>query len=704
MGERNNTNENNILDTLKDIRRHRDNVKELVKFLEGITSIEGFHHSSEEYQAFCEAYTIYILREYADTECEVEIVLAVYGMLQGYDDIETLGERRKKYAEEAAGKNELVSPDWGYKKNAAGTLAKVDSRILEEVADKLNVLSDKGKKKLGLVPDVLEKIFPKGLPKKLPLVCPKYTNDTVDPDDSADDDCEESLSVDAEQTANDDSVNSGDESTGYEPETSTDDKSAPIQLPDNPEDTEELSEEQSPQNSTLFFEEDIMQYAEELYNAFVDDPEDEAPPSTTFFPADKRWKRVMIPIFCLGLGGFIWTFYSIFQEGGIEAVIGNLLHGFAFGVVIMIAMIIAILALGLLAVKALDISYARKSNSKTRRSYTVQQIKDGVLGKRIVFNSISDGSYIWGYKGNEKRFVSAAKIEGENTRWRFGFIKAEDGAEYLINVFIHNDNPNGYDAIAKHCRVKIRIPGIPSKEVQVRGIISSDNARPSEYWDSVTFYNAHTPFKLVCLEPAMLYNAGIGRNGYSLGQRTEGSEGALIGYDYCDGEIPGGDGYESDILLKVKVVFDNNFIIKFRGDNCGSDGWQDTVEADIWDKVYFQIGYKNSSNAKEPQENVTISIDLPESLRYIPRSARLNIIPRPIFGNRLYDYDYDSLFLPDGLDIGDFNPKASATITFRAEVVDRVLFSGYNEALATARVSIGQVTNYDTVKIIIYKE
>ncbi len=515
---------------------------------------------------------------------------------------------------------------------------------------------------------------------------------------------EEPLLADTEQTTDNDSINPSDEIVEYEPEAFSDDGLVSEPSPGSPEDIEELSEEQSLQDSTLFPEEDIMQYAEELYNAFVDDPEDEAPPSTTFFPADKRWKRVMIPIFCLGLVGFIWTFYSIFQEGGIKAVIGNLLHGFAFGVVIMIAMIIAILALGLLAVKALDISYARKSNAKTRRSYTVQQIKDGVLGKRIVFNSISDGSYIWGYKGNEKRFVSAAKIEGENTRWRFGFIKAEDGAEYLINVFIHNDNPNGYDAVAKHCRVKIRIPGIPSKEVQVRGIISSDNARPSEYWDSVTFYNAHTPFKLICLEPATLYNAGIGRNGYSLGQRTEGSEGALIGYDYCDGEIPGGDGYESDILLKVKVVFDNNFIIKFRGDNCGPDGWQDTVEADIWDTVYFQIGYKNSSNAKEPQENVTISIDLPESLRYIPRSARLNILPCPIFGNRRYDYDYDSLFLPDGLDIGDFNPKASATITFRAEVVDRGLFSGYNEALATARVSIGQVTNYDTVKIIIYKE
>lgn len=698
VGERNNTKENDILDILKDIRRHRDNVKELVKILEGITSIEGFHHSSDEYQTFCEAYTIYIIRKFASTEHEVEIVIAVYGMLQGYNDIKKLRDRREKYAKEAAGKNELISPDWGNKESA---LSKVEKRILEEIADTLNALSDDGKKKLGLSTDVLEKNFPNGLPKKLPLVCPKYVNDIAISDSLTDNNYKESLSVDTEQTTDDDSANSGDESTGYEPETYTDDEPTSVLPPDSPEDTEESFEELSDQDSLLSLEES-MQFDEDSDNAFWDDPEDEVCSSTTIFPVNKRERRIMILKSCLVLGVLIYIYATILHEEGIRAIYEALL----WFPTAMVIFLMALAVLLYLSIKASKLSYARKSNSKTRRSYTVQKIKDGVLGKRIVFNSISDSSYVYCYKGNEKRFVSAAKIAGKNTRWQSGFIEAEDGAEYLIRIFIHNDNPNGYDAVAKHCRVKIRIPGIPSKEVQVRGIISSDNARPGEYWDSVTFYSIYTPFKLVCLEPAMLYNDGIGQNGYSLDQRIKDSEGALIGYDYCDGEIPGGDGYESNILLKVKVVFDDNFIIKFRGQNYGPDGWQwqDTVEADIWDTVSFQIGYKNSSDAKEPQENVTISIDLPESLCYIPRSASLHIIPHPIFYNEPYDYEYDSLFLPDGLDIGDFNPKASATITFRAEVVDRGLSSGYNEILATVKISVGEVTNYDTVKIIINKE
>ena len=702
MGEGNTTKEDNILDTLKDIRRHRDDVKELVKILEGITSIEGFHHSSDEYQAFCEAYTIYIIKRFAGNEHEVEIVLAVYGMLQGYDNIKALGNRRKEYANAAAGENELVSPDWGHKKNAAGTLAKVDSRILEEVADKLNALSDEGRKKLGLATIVLEKNFSNGLPKKLPLACPKYVNSVVTQNSFADGDYEEALDVDTGQGANDDLINLANGVDECESETYTDTDPTSMSSSDSPEDTEESSEEQSLQDSTLSSEENIIQYAKERYNAFPDDPEDKTHPLTTLLPANKWEKRGVILMICLALGGFIGSIYSTFQEGGIKTVIEELLQSFVFAVALIITLIIAMLILGSLAVKVYDIFYARKSNAKTRRSYTVQQIKDGILGKRITFNSIKDGCNGWGYKGNEKRFVSAVKIKGENTRWRFGFIEAEDGAEYLIRVFIHNDNPNGYDAIAKHCRVKIRISRIPSKEVRVRGIISSDNARPREYWDSVTFFNLYTPFKLIRLEPAVLYNDGIGQGGYSLDQRMEDSEGALIGYDYCDGEIPGGDGYESNILLKVKVVFDNNFVVKFRGHNYGHDGWQDTVEADVWDTVNFQIGYKNSSNAKEPQENVTVSIDLPECLCYVPKSALLHIIPRPIFGNRLYDYS--SLFLPDGFNIGDFNSKASATITFSAEIVDRGLFSGCNEVLATVKISVGEVTKFETIKIIINKE
>lgn len=513
---------------------------------------------------------------------------------------------------------------------------------------------------------------------------------------------EESLIVDIEQGANDDPINLANEFDECEPETYTDDEPTSMLSPDSPEDTEESSEELFGQDSLLSLEE-LKQSIEDSNKAFWDKPEDEPDPGTSILPANKWKKGVMILIICFILGIAILGSYPLFQEGGIKAVIKDFLQSFIISVAIIIAMIIAILALGLLSEKAYDIFHARKNNAKTHRSYTVQKIKDGILGKRIVFNSISDGPVGYGYKGNEKKFVSAGKIKDRKVAgMRFGFIEAEDGAEYLIRVFIHNDNPNGYDAVAKYCRVKICIPDIPSKKVRVRGIISSDNARPREYWDSVTFYNLYTPFRLDCLEPVMLYNDGIGQNGYSLDQRIIDSEGALIGYDYCDGKIPGGDGYESNILLKVKVVFDDNFVVKFKGRNYGPYGWQHTIEADVWDEVSFQIGYKNSSNAKGPQQNVTVSIDLPECLCYVPESAFLDLIPHPVFNNR--PSNYSQLFLPDGLDIGDFNPGAGARIRFNADVVDRGLCSGCNEVLATVKVSVGEVTNYDTVKIIINKE
>ena len=84
----------------------------------------------------------------------------------------------------------------------------------------------------------------------------------------------------------------------------------------------------------------------------------------------------------------------------------------------------------------------------------------------------------------------------------------------------------------------------------------------------------------------------------SIKPKIIGSEGAFIGYDYCDGKIPGGDGYESNVLLRVMVKFDTDFTVKFKGNNNYlSGGWWDIVEVDVWGTINFQIGYKNSSNA-----------------------------------------------------------------------------------------------------------
>ena len=121
------------------------------------------------------------------------------------------------------------------------------------------------------------------------------------------------------------------------------------------------------------------------------------------------------------------------------------------------------------------------TGEKGRPSYTVDQInKEGALGPteesagdnyrqepnypgKIVFNSISNSTI-----GDEKNFVGTrecavlpdgrADSATKDTVWNGNNINVEDGKTYIVRLYVHNDNPNGSDAIAEDTRVSFSIP------------------------------------------------------------------------------------------------------------------------------------------------------------------------------------------------------------------------------------------------------
>ena len=149
-----------------------------------------------------------------------------------------------------------------------------------------------------------------------------------------------------------------------------------------------------------------------------------------------------------------------------------------------------------------------------RRSYTVEEIESGILGNEIIFNSISISEPIG---GDERAFVAARENTGINAgkdnKWTsINDVKVEDGKEYIVRMYVHNNNPNGYDAIAENTRVKFNIPSASDKSVKVNGFISSSNANPSEYVDYVNFVS-DTNFHLEYVYgSALLENNGVGSN------------------------------------------------------------------------------------------------------------------------------------------------------------------------------------------------
>jgi|InofroStandDraft_1065614.scaffolds.fasta_scaffold15797_3 uncharacterized repeat protein (TIGR01451 family) len=323
-----------------------------------------------------------------------------------------------------------------------------------------------------------------------------------------------------------------------------------------------------------------------------------------------------------------------------------------------------------------------------RRSYTVEEIESGILGDKIVFNSINVSKPIG---GDERAFVAARENTGINAgkdnKWTsVNDVKVEDGKEYIVRMYVHNNSPKGYGAVAENTRVKFNVPSASGKSVKVNGFISSSNANPSKYVDYVNFVS-DTNFHLEYVYgSALLENNKVGANGgiqLSDDIIQAKDAGVLIGYDALDGKVPGCYQYANYVTIRVKAVFDYGFNVEKKVRLAGDTDktWKETVEAKVGDKVEFQIHYQNTSS--EWQEHVSIRDILPSNLRYVEGSTKLMNANHPNGDSVNEDY-----LVGDGLKIGSYSPKANAYIMFTAEVVDDNLACGSNTLINWAQVRV----------------
>ena len=126
------------------------------------------------------------------------------------------------------------------------------------------------------------------------------------------------------------------------------------------------------------------------------------------------------------------------------------------------------------------------SDGNSRKSYTIEEIDSGVLGDNIVLNSISNS-----VAGDEKNFVSARELDGKTKDteavWSANEITVEDGKDYIVSMYVHNNNPNGTKAVATGVTTTFAIDQSSASELKIQGQIDTDNASPKSYWDGVIF-------------------------------------------------------------------------------------------------------------------------------------------------------------------------------------------------------------------------
>lgn len=338
-----------------------------------------------------------------------------------------------------------------------------------------------------------------------------------------------------------------------------------------------------------------------------------------------------------------------------------------------------------------------------RSSFTASQVRYGILGNQIVFNSI-DGEHRPGdckavYPGDEREFVEVLRPDTDpedNASWEGERITIEDAKHYMIRLHIDNNNCRGYEAVAKDTKVALSIPTYSDIQITVRGYIESSNATPPKYWDGIVFTSTgdrpfHLKFKP---DTAMIHNNSTKTNRAQLSndivlKATEG--GALIGYDALNGEIPGGSSFQSKVTAWIVATYDP-FAVISKVRKLGEKEWYEAVDAKIGDQVEFQIEYHNAST--EEQVNVMIRDILPGNLKYVLGTTKLYNMNYPKWAVLTPDGD----ILTRGVNIGSYPGSVdgqnggNAYVRFIAEVVDTDLAYGenfiYNWGQATVNDSL----------------
>ncbi len=359
-------------------------------------------------------------------------------------------------------------------------------------------------------------------------------------------------------------------------------------------------------------------------------------------------------------------------------------------------------------------------NNGHRRSYTVEEINNGAIGATkksdgenyknsknypgtIVFNSINVSEPIG---GDERAFVAARENTGVNAgkdnKWTsINDVKVEDGKEYIVRMYVHNNNPNGVDAVAENTRVRFNIPSASAKEVKVNGFITSSNATPSQYVDYVNFVSDNNFHLEYVYGSALLENNGVGANGgVQLSDDIVKAKeaGVLIGYNALDGKVPGCYQYANYVTIRVKAVFDYDFTVekKVRIAGDADKTWKESVDAKVGDKVEFQIHYQNTGS--DWQEHVAIRDALPSNLRYVEGSTKLMNANHPSGDPVAEDY-----LVNEGLKIGSYSANANAYLLFTAEVVDDNLACGSNTLINWAQARVGDTVVKDDAQVKVAK-
>jgi len=323
-----------------------------------------------------------------------------------------------------------------------------------------------------------------------------------------------------------------------------------------------------------------------------------------------------------------------------------------------------------------------------RPTFTVENPAD-----HVTFNSITNNPNI----GDERNFVGIREV-GSNNTW-YDTMDAKEGKEYFVRVYVHNNaatslNESG-KGIAKDVKATVNLPTNTAKSIQVNGFINSSNASPQEVYDHATFTSSND-FNLSYIPGSLKYETNAGN--FTLPESIFTSDGAKLGYDKMDGNIPGCFKYSGYVTFKVKpqVAKSTDFTLQKKVSKHGAAQWVENYDAKPGETVDFLLAYKNTGQTQH--NNVTFRDTLPKGLTYTTGSTTWSNASKQ-------NVKASDTITSSGINVGAYAPGANAYTVFSAKVAEaKDLECGTNKLINKGKVNADDYSLEDEATVTVPKE
>lgn len=281
-----------------------------------------------------------------------------------------------------------------------------------------------------------------------------------------------------------------------------------------------------------------------------------------------------------------------------------------------------------------------------RKTFTIESPAD-----YITFNSITNNPNF----GDERNFVGIRDVEDQSGIWNANDIVVQEGHEYQVRIYVHNNAASNLNLIATNVRASVNLPTTSDKSIQINGFITADNAIYKDangniikndqnqdqhsIWDQVTL-NSDNDFNLLPVDGTIQWaNNSVGKsvaNGGTGPVQISGhnlftNNGIQLGYDAMDGRIPGCFQYAGYLTFNVRpqFVYDQIGIEKSVAkhsdiavplDKFKNTNWQNTITANHGEIVDYLVTYRNYSEVNHT--GVVLNDILPAGAEYIAGSTQ----------------------------------------------------------------------------------